>query len=73
MKQGSKSASGLADTTDLQGFCAMLERRRAPGSHSIGLTLKFSLVSHGSDYDNVHIPSVTMLTAHKKQQMHNNA
>lgn len=25
------------------------------------LTLKFSLVSHGFDYDTVHIPSVTKL------------
>lgn len=25
------------------------------------LTLKFSFVSHGSNYDNVHIPSVTLL------------
>lgn len=41
-----------------------------PGSYKISLTLKFSLVSHGSDYDNVHIPSVTMLTVYKKQQMH---
>ena len=49
-------------------FCAMLG-----SSYTNSLTLKFSLVSHGSDYDNVHIPSVTMLTISKrkkKEQMH---
>lgn len=34
------------------------------------LTLKFSFVSHGSDYDNVHIPSVTMLATHRKQNVY---
>lgn len=29
------------------------------------LTLKFSLVSHGSDYDNVLIPSVTKLATER--------
>lgn len=48
----------------------MLDRTLYPFSYKIGLTLKFSLVSHGSDYDNVHIPSVTMLTVYKKQEMH---
>lgn len=37
-------------------------------SYKSSLTLKFSLVSHGSDYDNVHIPSVTMLTVFKKKK-----
>lgn len=72
IKQGSKLASWLADTTDLQGFLGHAGGGGLPVVTAC-LTLKFSLVSHGSDYDNVHIPSVTMLTAHKKQQMHNNA
>lgn len=34
------------------------------------LTLKFSLVSHGSDYDNVHIPSATKLAMHRKPNVY---
>lgn len=40
--------------------------RSATLATTTALTLKFSLVSHGSDYDTVHIPSVTMLAAHRK-------
>lgn len=32
------------------------------------LTLKFSFVSHGSNYDNVHIPSVTLFAMSTKKR-----